>query len=124
MEFDITESGSTMLPHFYVEHEGVVAFKTFDQDPEWRSKPRPKGHYVSTAWIPGNFLSEGAMMISCGLIALNPNVPQFIERQIVAAQVVDSMEGNSARGDWAGGMPGLVRPLLDWETHYTTDTMA
>jgi lipopolysaccharide transport system ATP-binding protein len=124
MEFDVTESGSVMLPHFYVQNdEGVVAFKTFDQDSEWRSKPRPKGHYVSTAWIPGNFLSEGTMIISCGLITLNPNVPQFIERQIVAAQIVDSMEGDSARGDWAGGMPGLVRPLLDWETNYTTDTM-
>jgi hypothetical protein len=29
---------------------------------------------------------------------------------------VDSLEGGSARGDYAGPVPGPVRPLLKWET--------
>ena len=120
MEFDVLESGHVFLPHFYIYNdEGIVAFKTVDQNPEWRSKPRPAGQYCSTAWIPGNFLAEGAIIVTCGLITLDPNIPQFIERQIVAAQVVDSMDGDSARGDWAGSMAGIVRPKLDWETEYT-----
>lgn len=120
MEFEVTEPGHVMLPHFYVHNdEGVVAFKTMDQDPKWKSKPRDVGHYISTAWIPGNFLSEGPIIVTCGLITLDPNIPQFIEHQIVSAQVVDSMEGDSARGDWAGSMSGVVRPKLDWETDYS-----
>jgi lipopolysaccharide transport system ATP-binding protein len=119
MEYDVLKSGYDLLPHYYVHNdEGIVAFKTIDQDPVWRSKPRPGGHYVSTAWIPGNLMAEGSHFVSCALMTLNPNIPQFIERQAVTFQVVDSVEGDSARGDWAGTMAGVVRPLLDWETSY------
>jgi len=120
MEFDVLKSGHIMLPHFYVHNdEGIVVFKTMDQDPEWESKQRSAGHFISTAWIPGNLLSEGSIIVSCGLTTLAPNIPQFIEHQIVAAQVVDSMDGDSARGNWAGSMSGVVRPKLNWETNYT-----
>ena len=37
---------------------------------------------------------------------------------VVAFTAVDSMEGDSARGDWVGRMPGIVRPLLKWETDF------
>jgi len=34
--------------------------------------------------------------------------------------VVDNLDGGaSARGDWAKGIPGVVRPLLRWETEYS-----
>ena len=47
---------------------------------------------------------------------LEPNIHQFTERQAVAFQVVDTLEGDTARGDWAGRMRGVVRPLLQWQT--------
>jgi lipopolysaccharide transport system ATP-binding protein len=123
MEFVVLKSGHAMLPLFYViDDEGVVAFNTLDLDPEWRSRPRPAGHYTSTAWIPANFLAEGTLNVSCGLMAVNPNIPQFIERFAVAFHIVDTIDGNSARGDWTGAMPGVVRPMLDWETSYTPET--
>jgi lipopolysaccharide transport system ATP-binding protein len=34
----------------------------------------------------------------------------------VAFHVVDSLDGNSARGDYAGTMEGVVRPMLKWQT--------
>ena len=40
--------------------------------------------------------------------------------KLVSAQVVDSNEGDSSRGDWAGPLMGVVRPMLDWETEYTS----
>jgi lipopolysaccharide transport system ATP-binding protein len=30
--------------------------------------------------------------------------------------VIDSLDGNSARGDYPGSLPGNVRPLLKWTT--------
>ena len=36
----------------------------------------------------------------------------------MASLVSDSADGNSARGDWAGQMPGVVRPLFKWTTRY------
>jgi lipopolysaccharide transport system ATP-binding protein len=38
------------------------------------------------------------------------------ERNAVAFQVVDSPSGDSARGDYIGPMPGVMRPLLNWST--------
>jgi len=35
---------------------------------------------------------------------------------VVAFQVLDIGEGQSARGDYRGPIPGAVRPLLNWET--------
>ena len=39
----------------------------------------------------------------------------------VAFHVIDSLDGDSARGDFAGPMPGFVRPLLRWDTHYKSN---
>jgi lipopolysaccharide transport system ATP-binding protein len=38
------------------------------------------------------------------------------EPNAVAFQVIDSQSGDSARGDYVGPMPGVLRPLLKWET--------
>jgi lipopolysaccharide transport system ATP-binding protein len=76
------------------------------------------GRYVSTAWIPGNFLSEGIISVQSVIFTLEPQVKQFNERDIVSFQVVDSMDGDSARGDWHRSMKGAVRPLLKWTNLY------
>jgi lipopolysaccharide transport system ATP-binding protein len=119
IEYDVLESGHIMLPHFGLINElGQCAFISVDLDPEWRRRPRPTGNYISKAIIPGNFLSEGMMYISCHCLTLNPDTVQFSERKAVAFHVVDSLDGDSARGDFATHLPGVVRPVLDWMTEY------
>jgi lipopolysaccharide transport system ATP-binding protein len=119
IEYDVFESGHMLLPyyHFYNEEE-IIAFEVLDQDPEWRRQPRLKGHYKSTAWIPGNFLSEGKLFVYSGMITPFPEKWHFNERA-VAFTVVDSCEGDSARGDYAGRMGSAVRPLLKWNTQFS-----
>lgn len=120
MTFEVIQDGYTLLPHFKLANdEGVVAFVTMDVDPRWRKKKRPKGSYTATAWVPGNLLAEGDFFIHAALTTLEPQtVTQFHEKEAVSFRVVDTMEGDSARGDWAKGLIGLVRPLLIWETEY------
>jgi len=119
MSFDVYASGRLLLPHFTVKNsEGVCAFITVDQDPEWRRRPRPAGTYVSTVMIPGNLLSEGMVYISVYCIALNPDGMMFGERNAIAFNVYDNLEGDSARGDYAKDIGGVVRPLLKWTTEY------
>lgn len=117
MEYDVLKSGYVLLPYFDFHSEaGVCIFGTCDLDPAWRQRPRPQGRWVSTVLVPGNFLAEETMFVSPGLLTLNPIIPQFAESAAVAFQVVDSLDGDSARGDWTGKIDGLVRPLLDWST--------
>ena len=56
------------------------------------------------------------MFVSAGLTTTNPDQKQFLERDVVAFQVVDSLDGDSARGDSAKQVRGVVRPLLQWTT--------
>jgi lipopolysaccharide transport system ATP-binding protein len=119
IEYDVLQSGHRLLPRFEVyNEEGVKALQAHDLDPEWR-RPRPTGRYVSTGWIPGNLLSEGTFFVTCSLVTLDPVIRQFMERDAVAFQVVDSLHGNSARGDWGGQMNAVVRPLLQWSTQFS-----
>jgi lipopolysaccharide transport system ATP-binding protein len=119
MEYDVLKDGYLLLPHFVlVKGTGEFIFVTVDVDPVWRGRKRPVGRYKSTVSIPGNLLSEGMVFVQCNLRTLTPDTIQFWARDVVAFQVIDTLDGNSARGDYAGDIPGVVRPLLDWTTEY------
>ena len=75
------------------------------------------GRYVSTIWIPGDFLSEGVVLVS---VAISTYIPDLLvhadARGAVAFRVMDRLDPESARGDYKGLIPGAVRPLLKWIT--------
>lgn len=117
MEFDVLQPGHVLIPNVVVTNEeGLDLFEAFDQDPEWRGVARPAGRYTSTAWIPGNLMSEGTFLASAACICLDPHREHFYEREAAAFQVVDGLHGDSARGDFMGNMIGAIRPLLKWST--------
>jgi lipopolysaccharide transport system ATP-binding protein len=47
---------------------------------------------------------------------MDPATVHALEREAVAFQVVDSIDGDSMRGDYGGTVPGIVRPHLQWRT--------
>lgn len=119
VEFEVREAGHKLAPNFHVyNEEGAIVFISNDLDPEWRGRPRPAGVYTSTMWIPGNFLAEGTLIVGAALSTLDPVVVHFYEREAVAFQVIDSLDGDSVRGDYAGPYPGVVRPAMRWTTEY------
>jgi lipopolysaccharide transport system ATP-binding protein len=117
MEFEVLKPGYVLLPNIHVSNEeGVLVFIAGENDPAWQRTPRPAGRFVSTAWIPGNFFSEGTIIIAAAVSTMDPVTIHFFERDVVAFQVIDKFEGDSARGDYAGPYPGVVRPMLRWTT--------
>ena len=119
MEYEVLEEGHILLPNYhFLTDEGIYAFIAGDQDPNWRKRPRVPGRYISTAIIPGNFLSEGSLIVGAAITTPNPVAVHVYERDAVAFQVIDSMDGDSVRGDFAGPIPGVVRPLLEWNTQF------
>ncbi len=119
MEFEVLQPGHVLTPnyHFFNE-EGLTVFHTSDQDLDWRRCPRPAGRYTSTVMIPGNFLSEGTLIVGAAVSTMSPVRVHFYEQEAVAFQVIDSLEDGSARGDYRGPVPGAVRPLLPWSTRF------
>jgi lipopolysaccharide transport system ATP-binding protein len=124
IEYDVLQSGHILMPHFFVNNsEGTLVFVALDQDPTWQGRPRPAGRYLSTGWIPGNLLTEDSVMVGVALRSLEPNLPQFYEPDVVAFQIVDTFETDkrTARGRYAKRIPGVIRPLLKWETQYISN---
>jgi lipopolysaccharide transport system ATP-binding protein len=98
--------------HFFNE-DGVYLFVTGD-----RSTQRKEiGWYTSTVRVPGNFLAEGTISVNVALSS--PLAIRINEPNVVTFQVIDTLEGDSARGDYTGPMPGVIRPLLNWNTTFT-----
>jgi lipopolysaccharide transport system ATP-binding protein len=118
LTYDVLEDDHALVPvmEFYNE-EGTELFSTHDTSADWRRRLRPRGTYTSTVWIPGNLLAEGSLV---GHVSIMSHFPATIlhahERNAIAFQVIDSPSDDSARGDYVGPMPGVVRPLLRWTT--------
>jgi lipopolysaccharide transport system ATP-binding protein len=125
LTFDVLRPTTYPLYPFITGHneEEVHLFTSIDTDSEWRQQTRPPGRYVSTAWIPGNFLAEGTATIGVGIRTEVPHILHFFEYDTVAFQTVESPEGDSARVDYSGRMRGVVRPYLRWSTQHEPESM-
>jgi lipopolysaccharide transport system ATP-binding protein len=119
LEFEVLEAGHRLIPYLdFMNDEGVKVFSAIDLDPEWRGRVRPAGRFISTAWIPGNLLCEGTIYVRTMMRTSNRRTRRFDLREAVAFNVIDSRDGESARGDWQGRLNGVVRPMLRWETQH------
>jgi lipopolysaccharide transport system ATP-binding protein len=117
MEYEVLKSGYVLMPYHHIyNEEKVFLFSAHDVDPNWRSRPRPAGHWMTTTWIPGNLLNEGTHFVSSGVMRLDPVVNQFYERDAVSFQVTENPSSSLARGGWVGPMGGVVRPVMKWST--------
>jgi lipopolysaccharide transport system ATP-binding protein len=122
MEWEVARPGRLLVPNLhFLNEEGVILFISSDLGPDWRSRPRGAGRYVSTARVPGNFLSEGTVVVGAAVSTMDPVEVHFYERDAVAFEVVDPLVGDSARGDYGGDIPGMVRPILQWTNRFAPD---
>lgn len=117
MTYEVLTEGKVLVPnlHFFNE-QNVCLFVSHDWHTRWRVRERERGIYTSRVWLPGNFLSEGSVFVGAALTTYKPLEVHFVEWDAVRFNVTDSLDGDSARGDFAGLMPGLIRPVLKWET--------
>lgn len=119
--YEVLEPGHEFTTIFDVhDDEGVHLFNTHDTMSEWRNRPKTRGLYTSTAWIPGNLLAEGNLLIDVTMMSERPPTTQYAQaKNAVAFQVVDNQQEGSARGDYVGPIPGVMRPLLNWTTEFS-----
>jgi len=117
MVYDVLEDGHVLIPAYHLYNEsGTYVFPTHDVDQSWRGRSRPRGRFTSVAWVPGNFFAEGVFLVSATISTHRPYRNHFTYRNVVAFHVRDTLDGDSARGDWDGHLAGVVRPLLTWTT--------
>jgi lipopolysaccharide transport system ATP-binding protein len=115
MSFEILKTASyTFVPNFYFyTSDGNCAFVAVSND----EKIIENGIYRVSCHIPKNLLNEGTYFVALSVSSFGYGVNvHFFERDALSFVVVDSLNDSSTRSDWAGVMPGVVRPKLSWET--------
>ena len=101
--------------HFF-DGQGTYLFISGDHnDLAWRNRPRRAGLVRTRCCVPGNFFAEGGIFITAAVSSFEPTVVHAIENDAVAFHVMDPSEGDGVRGEWAGDLPGVVRPMLEWQ---------
>jgi lipopolysaccharide transport system ATP-binding protein len=120
--YEVLQPGVTLTPKIDLFSDtGVHLFSAHDVGDQWRYRSRPTGEYVSTAWIPGNFLSEGNFVVNVSLISHIPSTALHAQAgNVVTFQIVDHHAKDSARGDYVGPIGGALRPLLNWTTAFNS----
>lgn len=117
MEYEVIEDG-LLFTHSYNfnNEEGINMFNTHDTVSDYRNEVRQKGIYKTTMWIEPNLLAEGVVLVNVAAIKIEPFTILFHEVGAVSFTVIDYMKGDSARGEYTLGFPGVVRPLCKWTT--------
>jgi lipopolysaccharide transport system ATP-binding protein len=121
MTYDVLQSDKVLIPnvHFF-NAQGYCLFVSHDWHGGWRDRPRPRGRYVSKVRVPNNFLTEGPLHIGAALTTYSPLEVHFVEWNAISFNMIDNGDDpNSTRGDFTGEIPGVIRPLLDWETEFS-----
>lgn len=118
--YKVLKSGHILIPSYQIYNEDrIQLFTVQDVSEEWHRQPKEKGEYVSTVWLPPNFMAEGTFFANFLIVTYIPTLRiHFHAIDMVSFDVIDSLEGDTARGDFGGKMEGLIRPILDWETSY------
>jgi lipopolysaccharide transport system ATP-binding protein len=125
VKWEVVQDGLVMEPHVGIlNQENQLVFVSIDLDPNWRRKLRPKGIYSSTAWVEGNLMAEGIYYVSIHIVGSQDYTVQLSAHSAFTFQIVDTLEGDSARGDYGKDFPGIVRPLLKWTTEYSASPVA
>lgn len=118
-EFEVLKEGHELLPHFYLDNdEGVHILPALDVDPEWHGKPRRKGRFVTTGWIPKNFLAAGTFSVVYAIITQAPIRSHVYLEQVVTVKVNRRAEDGDADPLAPGNSGGVIAPVLDWTTEY------
>jgi lipopolysaccharide transport system ATP-binding protein len=95
--------------------QGTCAFASLEPVEELRETP---GTYCSVMKIPSHLLAEGEYMLNISIFSSRGVKQHYVQLQnVVAFHAFDPMTGNSARGDYAERVLGVVRPRLHWESY-------
>jgi lipopolysaccharide transport system ATP-binding protein len=117
MRYQVTECNHKLSAAFnFFNSNGINIFDSHETTTEFYNQPKELGIYEAVVWIPGNFFAEGLIIIGAAVVTHNPFQIHFHEREVIAFNMIDKSGQNNTRGDYSGSMPGIIRPLLKWQS--------
>ncbi|MCS6873873.1 MAG: polysaccharide ABC transporter ATP-binding protein [Pyrinomonadaceae bacterium] len=115
--YEVLEDGHILIPNFhFFTQDWYQIFAIQDVAGKWRVTPRQKGTYVTTAWLNGNLFNEGRFFVEVAISSHSPNRVHFRTNEPVSFEIFEIPNNFYTRGDYMGHIPGVLRPLAQWET--------
>jgi len=115
----VVEGGISWLPTsiFLLDQKESTFLSLSIKTPHGPALPAhwPLFQYRLGTW---NILAESSFIVRVAITTFSNMTVRLDEPDVVAFQVIDSTDGDSARCDYAGTLPGVVRPMLNWDTIY------
>lgn len=110
--YEVLESGYNPIPNIYVyKATGECAFTTSESN---NPLFKQKGVIKTTLWIPENLLNIGMYNVGIALSTFSPEKVHFFLQD---ALVFETLEDLSLRNvDYNNPLPGVVKPILKWES--------
>ena len=96
-------------------NQNIHILSSHDKDSATLKKGLALGIHKKIVTIPGNLLAEGSYSCSFAIMRYNPFHIEFHELDTVGFNVIDELGSDTVRGNYSGGFPGIVRPLLNWK---------
>ncbi len=118
LEIEVLEARKGILVLNGIQNgDGTQVFSSVDtNNPTLSKKDWAVGRHTVRMWIPGNLLQIDTYTVETYIAAWEPvQIDQCYERSLLCFHVVDSFAPDSSRGSFAGTLPGIVRPRLEWE---------
>ena len=118
LEITVLEAGKGILVLNGIQNgDGTQVFSAVDtKNPVLQKKDWAVGRHTVRMWVPGNLLQVDTYTLETYVAAWEPvQVDQCYERNLLCFHIVDSFGPDSSRGVFGGKLPGVVRPLLQWE---------
>ncbi|WP_158727915.1 MULTISPECIES: ABC transporter ATP-binding protein [unclassified Flavobacterium] len=117
MQYEVIEEGNKIHGAFnFYDRNGINIFDAHENNTINYSDKKKCGVYETTAWIPKNLLSEGVILVGVALVTHDPFIVHFHEKDVIAFNLIDDVDNSPTRGDYVGSLPGIIRPLLKWES--------
>ncbi|WP_367757361.1 polysaccharide ABC transporter ATP-binding protein [Flavobacterium sp. WC2430] len=117
VQYQVIESGYKIHSAFnFYNSSGVNIFDSHENNTDNYYHFKQSGIYETTVWIPENLLSEGVVLVGVAIVTHDPFVVHFHEKDTIAFNMIDNKQYSPTRGDYVGELPGVVRPLMKWNS--------
>jgi lipopolysaccharide transport system ATP-binding protein len=110
--YEVKVEGASRIPNIHVRTaKGDIVFISGESDD---NKFKQKGTFKSVMWIPGNLLNVETYIVGIALSTMSPVKVHFWEQSALIFEISENF--NNRQTGYNQTIPGIIRPLLNWET--------
>jgi len=117
VKYTILSAGYKLNPALnFFNANGINLFDSHQSGHTVSNGQTAPGQYEWVINVPGNLFAEGTIIIGVAIVTHDPFLIHVHIPETIAFTMIDKGENNPTRGDYRGSMPGVLRPLLKWES--------